>query len=73
LRNASNGLLPSEAGSYCPLVGVSARDARLPARGDKHVDRIAINFSSVAFLVRRLPECSTTVLYGVPCIKTTVL
>jgi hypothetical protein len=35
LRNASNGLLPSEAGGYCPLVGVSARDARLPARGDK--------------------------------------
>ena len=36
LRAASNGLLPSEAGGHCPLVGVSARDARLPERGDKH-------------------------------------
>ena len=35
MRYASNGLLPSEAGN-CPLVGVPARDARLPARGDKH-------------------------------------
>jgi hypothetical protein len=36
LHDASNGLLPLEAGGHCPLVGVSTRDARLPDRGDKH-------------------------------------
>ena len=54
MRNASNGLLPSEAGGYCPLLGVSARDARLPARGDKHLDRL----QRICGYLRKYPDAA---------------